>query len=61
MPLAAYATLDGATLRLRAAWGDPDRPGVLVQAELTRDVTSLQQAADLGTEVASRLRDGGAH
>ena len=61
MPLAAYATLDGATLRLRAAWGDPARPGMLVQAERSRDVASLQQAADLGTEVASLLRAGGAH
>ncbi|MBP7565672.1 MAG: hydroxymethylbilane synthase [Burkholderiaceae bacterium] len=61
MPLAAHATLTSGQLHLRAAWGDPERPGVLLQAEATRAVPDLAAAAALGTGVAADLRDQGAH
>jgi hydroxymethylbilane synthase len=61
MPLAAYATFDGEYLQLSAAWGDPDRPGVLVRARSADVVADLDQAAVLGESVAARLRAGGAH
>jgi len=61
MPLAAHATLQGEVLQLQAAWGDPDRPGALVRAQTSGTVGSLEEAAALGTEVAARLRAGGAH
>lgn len=61
MPLAAYATLQGELLRIEAAWGDPERPGVLVRAQASGTIGSAEEAAALGTEVASRLRAGGAH
>jgi hydroxymethylbilane synthase len=60
MPLAAYATFDGEYLQLSAAWGDPDRPGVLVRARSAEVVAGLDQAAALGGHVAARLRAGGA-
>jgi hydroxymethylbilane synthase len=61
MPLAAHAVFaaDG-QLELRAAWGDPDQPAALVQARVAEAVADAQQAAALGTEVAARLRAGGA-
>jgi hydroxymethylbilane synthase len=61
MPLAAFATFSGTNLQLHAAWGDPDRPGALVRAQATAVVADLAQAAELGTDVAARLRAGGAH
>jgi len=61
MPLAAHATLDGEVLRLQAAWGDPDRDAPLVQVGTSGTVSSTDDAAALGTEVAARLRAGGAH
>jgi hydroxymethylbilane synthase len=61
MPLAAFATLSGEHLQLRAAWGDPDRPAALVRAEAAAVAANLAQAGDLGTEVAARLRAAGAH
>jgi hydroxymethylbilane synthase len=61
MPLAAHATLQGEVLQLEAAWGDPERPGVLVRSQTSGAVGSLEEAAALGTEVAARLRAGGAH
>ncbi|HEY0201701.1 MAG TPA: hydroxymethylbilane synthase, partial [Burkholderiaceae bacterium] len=62
MPLAAHAHFgpDGA-LRLRAAWGDPDRPGLLVRADAQARVTTEPEAQALGERVAQTLRDGGAH
>jgi len=60
MPLAAHATLDGEVLRLDGAWGDPDRAAPLVRASASGTVASLDDAAALGTEVAARLRTGGA-
>lgn len=61
MPLAAHAHFDGEYLQLNAAWGDPDRPGVLVRARSADVIADLEQAAALGEQVASRLRAGGAH
>ncbi|MVQ29154.1 hydroxymethylbilane synthase [Ramlibacter sp. MAH-25] len=61
MPLAAYATLQGEELRLDGAWGDPDGATALVRAQARGRVTTLNDAAALGTEVAERLRAGGAH
>jgi len=61
MPLAAHATLSGATLSLRAAWGDPEGSSTLVTAQTVADVGSLEQAESLGTQVAAELRRGGAH
>jgi hydroxymethylbilane synthase len=61
MPLAAHATLSGATLSLRAAWGDPEGASTLVTAQTVADVGSLEQAESLGIQVAAELRRGGAH
>jgi hydroxymethylbilane synthase len=61
MPLAAHATLDGEVLRVQAAWGDAERDAPLVQAGASGTVSSTDDAAALGTEVAARLRAGGAH
>ena len=60
MPLAAYATLSGGQLTLRAAWGDAEGAGPLVRAEGVSAVTHLAQARALGADVAGRLRAGGA-
>jgi hydroxymethylbilane synthase len=57
---------DAEVLEINAAWGDPDvesgavilRP--LVRAHLARPVTSLDQAAALGEQVALQLVAGGA-
>ncbi|MDO5693261.1 MAG: hydroxymethylbilane synthase [Pseudomonadota bacterium] len=61
MPLAAHATLDGARLYLRAAWGDPEGDARLVRAEGQADVADQAAAAALGERVAADLRAGGAH
>jgi len=61
MPLAAHAVLSGEYLRLEAAWGDPDGRDPLVRASGTAPAAGLEQAAALGTEIAARLRAGGAH
>jgi hydroxymethylbilane synthase len=61
MPLAAHARFDGEYLQLSAAWGDPDRPGVLVRTQGADVVSDLEQAAALGEQVAARLLAGGAH
>ncbi len=60
MPLAAYATLSGEYLTLRAAWGDVQANSPLVQARLTREVANIEQAQALGQEVASMLIAQGA-
>ena len=61
MPLAAYATLDGTRLHLRAAWGDPEGAPRLVTAEGAADVDGLDAAVALGERVAAELRAAGAH
>jgi hydroxymethylbilane synthase len=60
MPLAAHAHFDGEYLQLHAAWGDPERAGVLVRAGGADVIADLEQAAVLGEQVAARLRAGGA-
>ncbi len=58
MPLAAYATLQGATLTLDAAWGDPSGVLALVKVRASALVTDLASAALLGEQVAAQLRAG---
>jgi hydroxymethylbilane synthase len=60
VPLAAYATLDGHQLRLRAAWGDPEGRSPLVRVEHSAQVTTLEQADALGLAVAQALQAAGA-
>lgn len=60
VPLAAHAVIDGDTLLLQAAWGDPEGVLPLVQVEASAVVTTLAQAEALGTDVALRLQAGGA-
>ena len=61
MPLAAYAVLAGASVQLRAAWGDPDGGATLVRAEGVTQAPDLAGAEALGRQVAGWLRDNGAH
>jgi len=58
MPLAAYATLNGDTLTLDAAWGDPDGVLALVCVQSSAKVTDLASAAALGDRVATELKKG---
>lgn len=60
MPLAAYATLEGDTLFIRAAWGDPDGQRPLVRAEQRAVVTTLAQADAVGLAIAQALQAAGA-
>jgi hydroxymethylbilane synthase len=60
MPLAAFATFAGEYLQLNAAWGDPETATPLVRARSAVAVADLAAAAALGTDVAQRLRAGGA-
>jgi len=61
MPLAAHATLEGGTLKLRAAWGDPEGASELVTAHDEALVDDLPAAEALGLRVAQALRQSGAH
>ena len=58
MPLAAYATLDGGTLNIQAAWGDPEGRIALVRAKAAAATADLDAADALGLQVAARLKDG---
>ena len=60
MPLAAFAIFSGEYLQLRAAWGDPENASALVQVKSAAAVADTQAAAQLGEEVAQRLRAAGA-
>lgn len=62
MPLAAHARwqADG-SLRIEAAWGDPEGAGALVRVEARSAVGDAAQAEALGDEAATRLRAAGAH
>lgn len=63
MPLAAYARWDAdasQTLRLDAAWGDPEGRSVVVRVQEQARVETLEQAESLGHRVAQALRAGGA-
>ncbi|WP_394791837.1 hydroxymethylbilane synthase [Rhodoferax sp.] len=61
MPLAAFATWQGAELQIQAAWGDAEQPTPLVTAEARGVVTDVASATALGEQVAAQLRAGGAH
>ena len=63
MPLAAYARWDHdapQTLKLDAAWGDPEGRAPLVRVVEQARIESLEQAEALGQRVAQALRAGGA-
>ncbi len=60
MPLAAHGHWQGATLRLDAAWGDPEGRVPLVRAQAQAPVATLTEAEALGEAVAAQLRAGGA-
>jgi hydroxymethylbilane synthase len=63
MPLAAYARWDAEsapTLRLDAAWGDPEGRSPIVRVLEQAQVETLEQAEALGQRVAQALRAGGA-
>ena len=60
VPLAAYATLEGDTLFIRAAWGDPEGKLPLVRAEQRAIVTTLAQADAVGLAIAQALQAAGA-
>ena len=60
MPLAAHGRLVDGVLHLDAAWGDPDGRTPLVRASSSAQVATLAQADALGTDIAARLRAGGA-
>ena len=61
MPLAAHAHFSGEYLQLAAAWGEPEGSAPLVRAMDAGAVSDLEQAAVLGSAVATQLRAGGAH
>ena len=58
MPLAAYATLEGVQLHIRAAWGDAEGVQPLVTSEARGPVVSLADATALGEKVALQLQAG---
>ena len=58
MPLAAYATLDGDTLHIRATWGDPEGVLPLVHAQAQGIATDAAAATRLGEAVARQLQAG---
>lgn len=58
MPLAAYATLDGDALHIRAVWGDPQGVLPLVHAQARASVTDVGAATRLGEQVARQLQEG---
>ncbi len=56
MPLAAYATLDGNALSIRAVWGDPEGLLPLVHAQAHGTVLDAAAATKLGEAVARQLQ-----
>ena len=56
MPLAAYATLEGNALSIRAVWGDPEGLVPLVHAQAQGAVLDAAQATQLGEAVARQLQ-----
>ena len=62
MPLAAHARWQaGDSLRIDAAWGDPDGAAQLVRVHAQAAVADAAQAAALGDKAARQLREAGAH
>ncbi|WP_235509935.1 hydroxymethylbilane synthase [Variovorax sp. Root473] len=62
MPLAAHARrqADG-TLRIDAAWGDPEGDAPLVRVQAQAEAADFATADALGQHAAGLLRDAGAH
>lgn len=61
MPLAAHARWQaGDSLRIDAAWGDPERGAALVRVHAQAEVADPAQAAALGEHAARLLREAGA-
>ncbi len=61
LPLAAFAQWSGRTMRLMAAWGDPENSSTpLIKAQAEIESPTDREALALGVEVAARLRKGGA-
>jgi hydroxymethylbilane synthase len=62
MPLAAHARwqADG-TLRIDAAWGDPEGNAALVRIHAQAETADFAQAGALGERAADLLRGAGAH
>jgi hydroxymethylbilane synthase len=58
MPLAAYATLDGDVLHIRATWGDPEGVLPLVSAQAQGIAQDTAAATLLGEDVARQLQAG---
>ena len=58
MPLAAYATLEGDTLHIRATWGDPEGVLPLVHAQAQGLAKDTAAATHLGEAVARQLQAG---
>jgi hydroxymethylbilane synthase len=56
MPLAAYATLQGDELSIRATWGDPEGKLPLVNAQAQATVNDGAAATLLGEQVARELQ-----
>lgn len=56
MPLAAYATLQGDVLSIRAVWGDPEGVLPLVHAQAQGTVSDGLAATQLGEAVARQLQ-----
>ncbi len=56
MPLAAFASLDGAELSIRSAWGDPEGNLPMVFAQAQGLVADVQAATRLGEQVARQLQ-----
>jgi len=56
MPLAAYATLQGDVLNIRATWGDPEGAVPLVHAQAQGPVADGAAATRLGEQVARQLQ-----
>ena len=56
MPLAAYATLDGDTLHIRAAWGDAEGVRPVVYASASGTASDTATATALGEQVARELQ-----
>ena len=59
MPLAAHARwqADG-SLRIDAAWGDPEGDAPLVRVHALAEAADFAQADALGDDAATLLRDG---
>jgi hydroxymethylbilane synthase len=58
MPLAAFSTLNGNTLTIDAAWGDPEGVLDLVCVRMSAEVSDRASATALGERVAVDLKAG---